>query len=429
MAVTGEHQLVESAFTLNARQARMLAIRAQGFRQVDSCRNDFGDVSKNRVVTESPTPGWRPMKSTLIAMGALQIDAINTVIRSHYTPLYSRLGPYDRTLLDKHLFKPQKKPGQSAFFEYWGHECSVLPLELYPLFRWRMEDAKKGVGIYKQLQKIANDKPAFVKAVKTQLHEHPKSCRELGPDRRGSGMWEWSESKQALEYLFATGEVASVGRRSFQRIYGLVQDVIPNELITQPRIKRVDAQATLLEIAAAALGVATESDLRDYFRLSAVDGKSALNRALSRGGLLPAQVKGWSRPAYVLPNTRVPRQASVSTLLTPFDPLVWNRDRAQRLFGFDYKIEIYVPQEKRRFGYWVMPFLHKDKIVARVDLKADRESSCLIVKGAWTEPHQLASDVAPPLYRELNRLAAWLDLSDCRIEKKGDLAAALRTCV
>ncbi|MBX2884547.1 MAG: winged helix DNA-binding domain-containing protein [Granulosicoccus sp.] len=400
-----------SSLRLTSRQARMLAIRSQGFRQAD-----------DHCV---PT-GWRQMKSSLISMGALQIDAINTVIRSHYTPLYSRLGPYDRTILDKHLFAVNKNPSKRSFFEYWGHECSVLPIELYPLFRWRMDDAKKGVGIYKQLQQMARDKPSFVASVKAQLHQNPMSCRELGPDRRGPGMWEWSESKQALEYLFSTGEVASLGRRGFERVYALAQDTIPSALLNETGIERIEAQACLIELAAKALGVATEADLRDYFRLSAVDGKAAIARLLAQGRLLETTVEGWTKPAYLLPKTTLPRQAPASTLLTPFDPLVWNRDRAKRLFDFDYKIEIYVPSEKRRFGYWVMPFLHQGNIVARVDLKADRDAGLLIVKGAWSEPHQHHDDIVPPLARELERLASWLGLAGCSVGKKGDLAKHLR---
>lgn len=401
---------------LTTRQARMLAIRAQGFHQLDS-----PDSTNNASVV-----GWRQMKVSLLTMGALQIDAINTVIRSHYTPLYSRLGPYDRATLDKHLFTPRKKPGQSHFFEYWGHECSVLPLELYPLFRWRMEDAKKGVGIYKQLHQIVREKPAFIASVKEQLHRSPMSCRELGSDRRGPGMWEWSESKQALEYLFSTGEVASAGRRGFERVYCLAHHVVPEALLQHPERTRLEAQSDLMEFAANAMGVATEADLRDYFRLSAVDGKAALAQLLTQGKLLEASIEGWSKPAYIPPETSIPRQARVSTLLTPFDPLVWHRDRAKRLFDFDYKIEIYVPQEKRRYGYWVMPFLHNGDIVARVDLKADRDADCLIVKGAWTEPSHVSTEIAAPLCHELNRLADWLGMSTCRIGKNGDLSKHLR---
>jgi len=397
---------------LSLAQARRIALRAQGF--------------QSKVDYSRTQPGWRQLKSALCGMGALQIDAINTVIRSHYTPLFSRLGPYDRGLLDQHIFRPRRVPGDRAFFEYWGHECSVLPLSTYPLFRWRMDDARTGVGVYKQLSQLAAEKPDFIHSVRDKLEAKPMTCRDLSVDRRGPGMWEWSESKQALEYLFATGDIATTGRRRFERVYGLPQCVFPADLLEAPAPTRVAAQASLLEIAAVAMGVATAADLRDYFRLSAVDADRALDILLDQRRLLRVHVEGWTKPAYRVPGTKIPRNISVATLLSPFDPVVWNRERASRLFNFDYRIEIYVPAAKRRYGYWVMPFLLDDQLVARVDLKAEREQQRLLVKGAWFEPAARGNDdIAPALRQALERLATWLDLSQLEITANGDLGRAL----
>lgn len=398
-----------TSVTLTLAQARKLALRAQGF-GLDVRHSD---------------PGWRQLKRQLYTMRNLQIDAINTVIRSHYTPLFSRLGAYDRNLLDHHVFRPRKAPGNRAFFEYWGHECSVLPIELYPMFRWRMDDARAGVGVYKQLKQLVTRKPAFVQRIREHIQDRHLTCRDLNMDRRGPGMWEWSESKQALEYLFWTGEVASVGRRRFERVYGIPDTVIPPQILNTPAPDRVDAQADLLELAAKAMGIATETDLRDYFRLSAVDAGRALQQLIEQKRLQPAAVKGWSKPAYLLPDTSLPRKLDTAAILSPFDPVVWHRERAARLFDFNYRIEIYVPEKKRRYGYWVMPFLLDDRVVGRLDLKADREAQTLLVKGAWAEEGVDMQRVVPVVQQELEHLAQWLGLTNVSYARRGDLARGL----
>ena len=403
--------LIES---LSLAQARKLAIRAQRFAPLQK-RFDAGSKTT-----------WRSVRPVLDGMQALQIDAINTVIRSHYMPLFSRLGAYDRSLLDRQLFdEKSQRPGKRNYFEYWGHECSVMPLELYPLFDWRRDDARRGIGVYKQAYESAKERSGLVGKILSRVSNHgPLTCSELEPDKRGPGMWEWSQTKQALEYLFWTGDLASAGRRRFQRIYGAADSVIPTHLLGQTR-HRLDDQMTLLELSAGALGVATESDLRDYFRLKANDGKLALTALVEDQRLLPVKVEGWQQQGYTLPNPSIPRKIDTATLLTPFDPIVWHRDRALRLYDFHYRIEIYVPQAKRQYGYWVMPFLYKDSLPARVDLKACRETSSLLVKGAWLEPAADQSEVAPALANALRDLAQWLDLEHIVVSARNAFAKQL----
>ena len=363
-------------------------------------------------------------------MVALQIDAINTVIRSHYMPLYSRLGPYNRKLLDARVFTPQSQlADRRGYFEYWGHECSILPIDLYPLFRWRMDDAKQGKGVYKQLHNLALRKPEYIAAVKQQVQEQGVStCRDLNSAgaARGKGMWEWSESKQALEYLFCTGELASTGRLGFSRLYDVRERAIPASLWQAPAPNRHDAQCSLLEIAAQSLGVATSADLRDYFRINAADASLCIERLQQEQRIEPVRVEGWKQIAYRVPGCSIPRGVTATTLLTPFDPIVWHRGRAARLFDFDYRIEIYVPAAKRQYGYYVMPVLLDDRIVARIDLKSDRDRSLLLVKGAWMESHTQPVEVADRLFGELQRFANWLGLEKLQIARRGDLASFLR---
>jgi len=392
-------------------QARKLVLRSQGFRSERATK----------------PVGWRSLNLALEKMAALQIDAINTVIRSHYMPLYSRLGHYERALLDSKVFAPQaQRAARRTYFEYWGHECSILPVSFYSLLRWRMEDALQGVGVYKHLHALAARKGAYIKQLKQTIREQGAlTCRGLSDDPRGKGMWEWSESKQVLEYLFWTGQIASAGRRGFERLYDLNERVIPDALMNTPTPSRLDAQSTLIEIAAGALGVACAVDLRDYFRLSANDAQKCIQHLLEQGRLVPVSVQNWKAEAYILPNTTIPRAVKCCTLLTPFDPVVWHRERARRLFDFNYRIEIYVPENKRQYGYYVLPFLLGDQLVARVDLKADRENSRLIVKGAWSEPGFNTLETASQLATELARLSQWLELESVVVRKRGDLAKQL----
>ena len=396
--------------TISLERARRLALRSQGFANAPAAKlAETGSASASNAAQAKP----RALRQCIDTMAALQIDAINTVIRSHYMPLFSRLGHYRRSDLDAQVFAQRSSVRQPRrYFEYWGHECSLLPMALQPLLRWRMEDAANGVGIYKQLSQLARQQPQYVREVRAEIADRGAlTCRELDGGARGKGMWEWSVGKQALEYLFASGECSCAGRQSFQRRYDLTERVMPGEILDQPSPPRIEAQATLLEIAAGALGIGTESDLRDYFRLSASDCKAAMALLLESERLQQWQVESWQQPAYTLPDVSWPRTQTGSTLLTPFDPLVWNRDRARRLFGFDYRIEIYVPAHKREYGYYVMPFLDRNRISARVDLQAQRHrgQSTLNVLGIWYEKHA-DGDTAVRLRQALASLAEWLEL-------------------
>ena len=382
---------------LSASAARRTVLAAQGF---GSERVDAPDALT-----------WRKLKPCLHRMQALQIDAINTIIRSHYMPLYSRLGCYSRDTLDHNLFNTaQQSRNKRTFFEYWGHECSLMPLDLFPLLQWRMEDAQNFSGMYKQCTQIAKRRPDLIKNLKASIAANgPLSSRELESSKRGPGMWEWSDTKKALEYLFWTGEITTRGRRRFERLYDLTENSIPPKILEKCNLQRYDAQMELLYRSVVALGIGTEADIRDYFRLSAVEAKAAINGLLEDKRIERVNVEGWQQVAYRAPRTKTPREISHSTFLTPFDPLVWNRKRLQRLFDFNYRIEIYVPQAKRKYGYYVLPFLHGDRLVARLDMKSDRDKGYLQVLGLWWED-AVPDDAADVLQNELTRLANWLDL-------------------
>lgn len=397
----------ERVRTLSQSAARRVALAAQGFAAYQHL-----NVPDDGEQTFDYAP-WRMQHALLRRMLALQIDAINTVIRSHYMPLFSRLGHYSRTQLDKHLFDAaQQRPSRRKFFEYWGHECSVMPIDHYHLLHWRMQDAQRYIGIYKQCAQIAQSRPAFLREIRTTLANNgPLALRDLEKSGRGPGMWEWSDTKQALEYLFWSGEITTRGRSGFQRRYELTENAIPQAELLKCSISRDDAQSELIVNSIGALGLGTEADIRDYFRLSAVDAKRVIAQLLEDKRIELVNVEGWDKSAYWLPGTSVPRRIEHSCLLTPFDPLVWHRQRLKRLFDFDYTIEIYVPAAKRQYGYYVLPFLHNEQIAARVDLKADRQSNCLRVLGIWWED-DVPADAKQALTKELHRLCDWLDLDE-----------------
>jgi len=405
----------KSLVNLSSTQARKVALRAQGLdkRNFD---NAGSRVSSYQLV------------QMIHRMGALQIDAINTVVRSHYLPLYSRLGPYDCDLLDQKVFLPKlQAPRHRKTFEYWGHECSLLPIELFPNFRWRMDDAREGRGIYKQLARYAKANRPYLETVKAKIADSgPLTVRDFGDSARKPGMWEWGPAKLALEYLFWSGELSSVGRNGFQRVYDLSERAIPDHLLQSDPLSRSDAQKNLLLLAAKALGVGTAADLRDYFRLSAKDANPLVEQLLEQGELVRCEVENWSQSAFALPDLIKPKRFDSVTLLSPFDPVVWYRDRAKRLFGFEYKIEIYVPKAKRKYGYYVMPLLVGEHVVARVDLKADRVNSKLDILGFWLEVNQDSDHVISALRGELLNLSHWLGLDAIEISRNIAFANEIR---
>jgi uncharacterized protein YcaQ len=376
---------------LTRSQARRIALAAQGF-------------ADRRP--EAPT--GRHLARALERSHLLQIDSVNVLVRAHYMPLFSRLGAYDRTLLDAAAYRRRRR----RMFEYWGHEASLIRLDLHPLFRWRMERAARGEGVYGGLARFGRERRAFIEAVRREVEARgPLSAGELEDGGKGRGSWwGWSDGKRALEWLFWAGQVTTATRRGFERVYDVPDRVLPPETLDAPTPSLEDAQRQLLKHAIRALGVASERCLRDYFRLEAADAKARIPELVEAGDLLPVTVEGWSAPVYLDPGYRLPRRIDARALVSPFDPSVWERTRAEKLFGFRYRIEIYTPAEKREFGYYCLPFLVGDRLVARVDLKADRSTGRLIVHSIHPEDSVAPEEIAPDLAEELRLTAAWLDL-------------------
>ncbi len=396
--------------SLTAGEARRIALAAQGF----GAPRPEGEIGKRQLL------------KLIDRLGVVQIDSVNVVSRTHYLPAFSRLGAYPRALLEE-LAWAKKRP----LFEYWAHEASLLPLSAQPLFRWRMQDAHDGLGVWKGVGRFLRERRDFVDKVLEEIASRgPMSASELDMGHKGEGgWWGWSEAKRAVECLFWTGELTTATRRgTFERVYGLPEKVLPRAVMEAPTPPREEAQRELYRIAARAMGVATAKDLRDYFRMPVEGAKTRLAELVEAGELLPVTVKGWREPAYLDPAARRPRRIDAAALLSPFDNLIWFRERTERLFGVRYRIEIYTPAEKRTHGYYVLPFLEGDALTARVDLKSDRKAGVLIVQASHAEPW--ATDATPvKLARELNLMAGWLGLDRVRVEKKGDLAPALEAAL
>ncbi len=355
-------------------------------------------------------------------MGLLQMDSISVTVRSHYLPAYSRVGPYDRGRLNEKSFHPRKR----ELFEYWAHEASLLPMEMHPLLRWRMKRAERFEGIWKGIAELCTERPEYIQSVFDQIRARgPLSSREFNVGGKSGGMWNWHEGKTALEYLFWTGRITAHSRQGFERYYDLTERVIPESVLALPTPSEEAAMRELMKISARALGVATEADLRDYFRLPAAEAKSRIAELVEQGDIEPVAVEGWPQQAYMYPDAKLPRWIRGATLLTPFDPIVWERNRTERLFDFQYRIEIYTPAHKRQYGYYVLPFLHNDRLVARVDLKADRGLSTLRVIGAFGETGINGAMVAQELHSEIERYARWLELGRIIISDNGNLARPL----
>lgn len=346
---------------------------------------------------------------TVRALGLVQIDSVNVLVRSHYLPLFSRLGPYERTWLDAASYDGRRR----RLFEYWGHEASLVPVEQQPILRWRMQRARKnGDGVWGSVARFGREHASFCAQVVSEIARRgPLGVSDLaGAGRRKGGWWGWSEGKVALEWLFWTGQVTTHSRRSFERLYDLPERVLPAHVLAQPTPPEDEAQRALLRIALRSQGVATERDLRDYHRLPVADTKARLAELVEAGELLPVRVEGWRNIAYVGRDLHIPRRIEARTVLSPFDSLVWCRDRMQRLFDFHYRIEIYTPSHKRVHGYYVLPFLLGERLVARVDLKADREARKLRVLNTHFEPWVDRGEVQVALREELRLLADWLGL-------------------
>lgn len=359
-------------------------------------------------------------------LGVVQIDSVNVLVRSHYLPVFSRRGAYKSALLERAAYD------ERLLFEYWGHEASLLPVESYPLFRWRMDDARQGVGTWGRLKRYATSHQDLVTAVIEQIRERgPLGASELTDGGKSKGSWwGWSQGKEILEWLFWLGTVTTSRRRNFERIYDLTDRVLPELVQKAPVPSREQAQRELMMIGARAMGVATARDLRDYFRLPAKESVARLAELVEEGKLLPVAVEGWKQQGYLYHEAKIPRASNVSglaALLSPFDSLIWERQRTERLFDFHFRLEIYTPMHKRLHGYYVLPLLLGERIVGRVDLKSERRTGVLQVKGGSIEPGVAVKAVVPALTRELGALAVWLGLERYTVtSRRGELMRALR---
>lgn len=388
--------------------ARRIALAAQGF----ATSRPSGRVDR------------RHLRKVLDHVGLIQIDSVNVLVRSQELPLFSRLGDHPRTLIPE-------ATAAGELFEYWCHEASHLPSSMHRLVRWRMEDARNG-AMWPGLQKFAKSKPKFVQEVRDRVYSDGPLVAGDVKTRTGpkGSWWDWDDGKAALEYLFWTGEITAQRRTNdFARMYYAPQHVLPAEVLKAKTPTEREARSELLLLAAKSLGIATANDLLDYHRQKPGVAKPVLAELVQCGELEQVRVEGWRDTAYMLPGAAKPRNVNTRALVSPFDSLVWCRPRIERLWDFHYRIEIYTPQAKRVYGYYVLPFVLGDRIVARVDLKADRQAGVLLVPGAYSEPDVDLKHVVSELAAELKLMAQWLGLDAVKVGDNGDLSSALsRLC-
>ncbi len=382
-----------------------------------------------RIALAAQQLGARPAKPTLRhvrdlfdAIALIQVDSVNVICRSQELPLWARLGPHARDALPALCRR-------GAIFEYWAHEASLMPVELHPLLRWRMAEAR--THAWRGVRMIAERDPGYVAAVRAEVHARGQlTSRELEhrtkPGKRSTSWWGWDERKRALAYLFWAGEITAVrSPTTFERVYAPFERVLPADVLAAPTPDPDDARRELLVRSARALGVATSRDLADYFRIGLSRARPLIAELAEAGRLVPVTVEGWREPGYLHPDAAVPRAISACALLSPFDSLIWDRHRTERLFGFRYRIEIYTPAHQRTHGYYVLPFLCGDTLAARVDVKADRAEGALRVHAAYAEPGAPA-DTARALAAELTAFARWLALDRIVLGRRGDLTRTLR---
>ena len=389
---------------LSISQARRIALAAQGF--------------------TDPAPAGqadrRHLRRVMGRLKLLQLDSVPVVVRTQYLPPFSRLGCYDRALPDRIAYTDDE------WFEAWAHEASLLPVGDEPLLRWQKRRAEQG-DTWKNLAELARSEPDYVAEVLAQVADGPLTAGELADPRRRDGEWWGSRSlgSIALDWLFRIGAVGIRRRGNFVKEFDLLERIVPPEVRARPTPTVEDAQRALLERSAEALGVGAAGDLIDYYRLPIREGRARLRELVEAGSLETADVEGWTEPAYLNPEARLPRSVDTLTVLSPFDPIVWNRDRAARLWGFDYRIEIYVPAAKRVYGYYVLPVLHGEQLVARLDIKTDRSGGALRVLGAFAEPDVDHAALAGRLRPHLLELARFVGVGDVSYGDRGDLMAAL----
>lgn len=379
-------------------QAKRYALAAQGFNEP----RPSGRIDR------------RHFRKVLDRVRLIQLDSVNYFSRAHFMPFFSRLGPYDRDGLDDWLWR------SGELFEYWAHEASLIPADQHQLFRWQME---RGAN-WKAMKRLQEEEPEYIESVLKQVEaKGPIQTKELeNPGARmGRTMWDWNTGKLALEVLFIEGRITTADRPNFTRMYDLPEKVIPREHLDVPDLPIEEAQTRLLDQAARAMGVATAEDLGDYYRIRMPETRPLVDRMAASGQLVEVEVDGWDKVAYLHPEAKLPRAARGTALLSPFDSLVWCRPRLERLWDFHYRIEIYVPEPKRVYGYYVLPFLMDGDLVGRVDIKTDRQEGVLRVKGAFAEPDVDKVAVGVALRGELERVATWLSMSKIEVAANGNL--------
>ena len=393
----------DGTLQLSSAQARRVALAAQGF-----------------LDPRHATATLRTFQRTLDRTGVLQVDSVNVLQRAHFMPLFSRMGPYDPDLLRR---ASERRPRRVV--EYWAHVQALMPVELWPVMQHRMAEYRAARGKWG----VIEENPALEASLLAEVRERGASTsRALDdglPRRKDHWGWNWSDTRKVLDFLYLVGDLAIAGRTSqFEVLYDLPERVLPAEVLALPTPSPADAHRELVRRAARSHGVATLRCLADYYRMRQQHVRPAVDDLVEAGELVPVTVQGWNRPAWLHRDARLPRRVAARALLSPFDPVVWERERAERLFDFHYRIEIYVPAALRVHGYYVLPFLLGDRIVGRVDLKADRPAGRLVVKAAYAEPGAPA-ETAEQLAAELHDLAGWLGLGEVHVERRGDLAPLL----
>ncbi|KKE98885.1 winged helix-turn-helix domain-containing protein [Mycolicibacterium obuense] len=399
---------------ITAAQARRVAVAAQG----------FGEAKPAGAVTRAH------LKRLIARIQVLQLDSVSVAVRAHYAPVFSRLGPYDRDLLDRAAWSHSARSPR-LLVEYWAHEAALMAVDDWPLMRWRMaeyEHGRWGRDIVKRNGKLAEDIVAAITELGPATAGQIEAHLESEPRGRKGPWWDRSDTKWVAEALWASGVLTTATRIGFARHYDLTERVLPPDVVAR-QVGEPDAVRELALRAATALGIATEADIRDYFRLSARQVKPAIAALVADGELEPVEVEGWAAPAYLRAGQIVPRRDRGTALLCPFDPLIFFRPRVERLFGFHYRIEIYTPAPKRQFGYYVWPFLLDGRLAGRVDLKADRAAGALHVLGAFTEDGRDRAHVAAELAAQLKQMAGWLGLANVVVGERGDLVPQLRTAL
>jgi uncharacterized protein len=396
---------------LTAGQARRIGVAAQG----------FGEPRPRGAVTRAH------LRRLISRIQVLQLDSVSVAVRAHYAPVFSRLGPYDRDVVDRAAWSHSSRSPR-LLVEYWAHEAALMSVEDWPLLRWRMReyaDGRWGKEVVKKNRRLADDIVAAVAELGPSTAGQIEAHLESEPRGKKGPWWDRSETKWVAEALWSAGVLTTATRLGFARHYDLTENVLPPEVLARD-VDDTEAIRELALRAAGALGVGTEADIRDYFRLGAGQIKPALAKLVADGEVEQVEVEGWKAPAYLRAGQVIPRFERGTALLCPFDPLVWFRPRAERMFGFRYRIEIYTPAPKREYGYYVWPFLLDGQLVGRVDLKAERATGALNVVGAFTEPERDAVRVAEALARELRSMASWLGLGDVTVGTRGDLVDELR---